>query len=70
MMEALAKRTISNACPLNTTGIHASPTCVLQFGDNGGQLDTSLAKKTLNALHVHNDEPSKVSSGVRGPCCG
>ncbi len=38
-------------------GVHASPTCVMSFGDDGRcKSDTSWAKKAGACLHVHHDE--------------
>ena len=51
-------------------GIHASPTCVLQFGDNGGATGYIVGEENRNAVYVHHDESGKVSSWVRRTCCG
>jgi len=52
-------------------GIKASPTAVLQFGDQGGAVGTLVGEeKPWSGIHVHHDERGAVCGRSAGHQCG
>ena len=52
-------------------GIHASPTCVLGFGEERGAIGYLIGKANRGPrVHVHHDEHRAARRGARGLCSG
>lgn len=52
-------------------GIHASPTCTMQFGDRGRHRLSDRQGARGHQVHVHDDEQCALVGGIAGRCdCG